>query len=179
MPGEQTVQPQPGVPPEFDEATLIAAGKLLVQLGRHPDTGRPLRKLVKKVDPTRTFPADDVRDLREEIADDNRKRDEKAAHDRAIAAQEAERAQVAQRYTAEEMKEIEAIMTKAGIASYEIGEELYLSRRKPVSSREQVASEGRTWSLPSNDGLFENPSKWATDEAVKVIDEIKHGVFRG
>ena len=173
-PQPHTAQPTP----EFDEATLLAAGRLAIALGRNKETGRPFRALVKKIDPTRTFPADDVADLREELAERDRKTKEKADHDRVINAIEAQRKNVAGRYTDDEMKEIDKIMEKAGLTDYEIGEELYLSRRKPAAARDAALSNGRTWEFPQADGLFENPQKWATDEAVKVIDEIKTGVFR-
>ena len=176
MAGEQNPQPAPA--PEFDDATYIAAGRLAIALGRNKETGRAFRKLVKKVDPSRTFPADDVADLREEMAQRDKDREEKAAHDKAIEAQEQQRKLVAGRYAPEEIKEIEAIMTKHGLADYEIGEELYLSRRKPREAAAAANSGGRTWEFPQQEGLFENPGKWATDEAVKVIDEIKSGVLR-
>ena len=176
MPGEQN--PQPAMQPEFDDATLIAAGRLAIALGRNKDTGRAFRKLVKKVDPSRTFPADDVADLREEMAQRDKEREEKIAHEQAIQAQESQRKLIAGRFSADEVKEIEAIMTKHGLADYEVGEELYLSRRKPRSDAAAATNGGRTWELPQAEGLFENPGKWATDEAVKVIDEIKSGVLR-
>jgi hypothetical protein len=176
MAGEPT--PQPPAPEEYDDETLKAAGRLLVQLGRNKETGRQFRKLVKKVDPTRTFPADDVQDLREEMAARDKARDEKAAHDAVVKEWEAQRSTVAGRYSADELKEIEAIMTKAGTNNYDVGEELYLSRRKPADQRDAVLDNGRTWSLPQSDGLFEDPRRWANDQAVKVIDEIKSGAFR-
>jgi len=174
MAGEQP----PPQPQEFDDATYIAAGKLAIALGRNKETGRPFRKLVKKVDPSRTFPGDDVQDLREEFEAKEKERTEKAEHQRILDAQEAQRKDVAGRYSGDEVKEIEAIMTKHGLADYQVGEELYLSRRKPATARDEVLSQGRTWSLPEADGLVENPSKWANDQAVKVIDEIKSGMLR-
>jgi hypothetical protein len=166
---------------EPSEAELAELGRLALNLSRNPETGRPFRKLVKKVEPGRTFPSDEVQDLREELA-------AKAETDRIetekkvlLAAQEHERAVLAERYTDEQIKEIEAVMTKHGIPSYSAAAMVYASQLKPSnqrSARDQLTG-GRTWSLPDMPGLFENPSKFATDEATKVIDEIRSGVFTG
>jgi hypothetical protein len=163
--------------PEFDEETLIGLGKLAIALSRNKDTGRPFRALVKKVDPQRQFPSDEVQDLREQIEADKETRKLEDEQKKVLAEQAAEKTAIARIYTDEQIKEIEALMTKHGLSSYELGAKLYAADLKPAKQkgREQLTS--NTWEFPKADGLFEDPAKFALKEAGKVIDEIQQGIF--
>lgn len=165
---------------EFDEETLIGLGKLAIALSRHEKTGRPFRKLVKQVDPGRQFPSDDVEDLRDEMKRRDEARDLKAQNERILADQAAEKAALSSapyNYTAEQIAEIEAVMTKEGLSSYKLGAKLYAADLKPTKQTREHLTSGRTWEFPKADGLFEDPAKFALNEAGKVIDEIKQGIF--
>jgi hypothetical protein len=88
---------------------------------------------------------------------------------------EAQRASLADKYSAEQITEIETVMTKYGISDYEAGAKLYSADFKPSaqSSTRDKIRHGTVWEFPELPGLFENPDKAARDMAVQVIDEFR------
>lgn len=169
---------KPATPQEYDEDVLKELGLLAINLSKDQKTGRAFRKLVKQVDPGRVFPADEVQDLREEMTARDEARELKTAQDKLLAKQELERQQLTEKYSDEQIKEIEAVMTAHGIASYATGAKLYAAELKPTKANARdVLTGGRTWSLPAMEGLVEDPAKFALNESAKVIDEIRAGVF--
>lgn len=160
---------------DYDDETLKELGRLAVKLGANKDTGRSFRKLIKQVEPNRKFPSDEVEELREQVEADRERDKLEAAQRETLRKLEVERDRVAQKHTGDEMKEIEAVMEKYGLTSYEAGAKIYRGDKPPAlpQGQYQPGASEQFWSLPQADGLFENPEKFARSEAAKVIDEFR------
>ncbi len=150
--------------------------ELAMKLAANQETRKPFLNAVKKVDPNRRFPSQEVEDLRAEMAEtrEREKEERKLEEER----RETERRLTAQRqsltgkgYTEDQLKEVEEVMTKYGITDYEAGADLYQARRPPKESEGPTG----TWEFPTLAGLIENPTKAARDEAFKTITEIRRG----
>lgn len=149
--------------------------ELAMKLAANQDTRKPFLNAVKKVDPNRRFPSQEVEDLREELKADREA--EKEARKLEREREETERRLEAQRkgllrkFSEEQVAEIESVMTKYGISDYEAGADLYQAR-KPAPP---PTSPSATWEFPTLEGLLDDPTKAARNEAHRVITELKQG----
>lgn len=158
----------------YDAAVLQELGRLALKVANNPETRRPFLQAVRKVDPDRRFPDQDMQDFREEMD----ARLAKEREDREIAETNARLAAQRQgliasgRYTEEQVKEIETtIMPKYGLADYDAAATIYGSTMAPAKPRNGSTNDG-VWTLPTFEGLLENPTTAARGMAHKVIDEI-------
>jgi hypothetical protein len=163
---------QPLRPLTQEELNEMELGRLLKKLSGHPQTRRETYKLLKKANPNARFIDQELEDYKE--AEAKRREDEKLERERqaVMTRLENERKALAERYDEEHIKEIEALMQKHGISSYEIGAKLYASEVAP-SRGSSSNPQGQTWTMPDNKDLLADPRKWATDQAANIIEEFK------
>jgi len=167
---------------EFSPETLQALGKLALKLSRNDKTRLPFLRQIKEVDPNYRMPADaQVQLLRDELTEKSEKDRIDAAAATARAQQEAERAGLlagtllpGRKFDDAQVKEIEGVMSKYGIASYEAGARLYAADLKPAKpSGRDTLTGGTTWTFPDLPGLLDDPAKAAREAAAGVIDELR------
>lgn len=150
--------------------------ELAMKLAANAKTRKTFLNAVKEVDPNQRFPAHEVEDLREEMkAEREREKEERKLDEERKATEARLNAQraalVGKGYSDDQLKEVEAVMTKYGITDYEAGADLYQAR-KPAAPPESPTG---TWDFPLIDGLVADPTKAARNEAFKVITELKRG----
>jgi hypothetical protein len=155
--------------------------ELAMKLSQNKETRKDFIHAVKKVDPHRRFPSQEVEDLRADMAaererekEERKLEEERRETEQRLTAQR--RGLVTRGYSEDQIKEVEAVMTKYGITDYEAGADLYQARRPATPPAEQTG----TWDIPGIDGtpmaeLLTDPTKAARNEAYKVITEIKRG----
>ena len=155
-----------------EEKTDMELGKLLKRLSDHPTTRRETYQLIKKANPNLRFPDQDLEDYKQAESQRRAKEEHDRAHAAALAALEAGRLALRQRFSEEHVKEIEGLMTKHGIVDYEIGAKVWSSDNVPEYGT-QSNPQGMTYTMPSDKDLLADPRKWATDQAASVINEFK------
>ena len=161
-------------PAQIDPETAQQLAALALRLGRG-ETRREFIKLVKKVDPSRSFPDVEMQDLREEMeskfAEEETKRQAAATKKRM---EEARQALIdSGRFTEDDVKKIETdVMQAKGIADYETAAVLYGAQHAPAKAAPEIST-GGTWTFPDHKGLREDPNKWARDQAFAAVGEIK------
>lgn len=160
--------------PAIDPATAQQLAALALRLGAG-ETRREFIKLVKKIDPSRSFPDVEMQDLREEMeskfAEEETKRQANATKKR----MEDQRQALIDsgRFTEDDVKKIETdVMQTKGITDYDTAAILYGAQHAPAKAAPEISS-GGTWTLPDNKGLRENPGKWARDQAFASIADIQ------
>jgi hypothetical protein len=155
-----------------EERTEIELGRLLKRLSTNPQTRRDVTKLIKKAHPAARFPDQDLEDYKE--AEAARREAEKIERDRkeVMDRLESQRKALLNRYSEDNLKEIEALMQKHGIADYEVGAKLYASEAAPTTGRSS-SPQGQTWTMPGDKDLLADPRKWATDQASNIIEEFR------
>lgn len=155
--------------------------ELAMKLAANKDTRKTFLGAVKKVDPQRRFPSQEVDDLREELqaAREQEKEEARLTREREQIENrlaEQRRALNGRGYSEEQIKEVEGVMTKYGITDYEAGADLWQARRPP----ENPAGPTATWEMPTIGNtpladLIADPTKAARNEAFNVITEIRRG----
>src|SRR5258708_3625890 len=161
--------------PAIDPATAQQLAALALRLGSG-DTRREFIKLVKKVDPSRSFPDVDMQDLRDELAEQRAEDETKRQAEATKQRMEKQRQALIDsgRYTEDDVKKIETdVMQAKGITDYDDAATLYGAQHAPARGAPEISSSGGTWTLPDNKGLRENPGKWARDQAFASIAEIQ------
>ncbi|HZP77537.1 MAG TPA: hypothetical protein VFB45_15440 [Pseudolabrys sp.] len=144
--------------------------ELAMKLAANADTRSTFLKAVKKVDPSRRFPSQDIDDLREEMKakDEERKLEEqKQATLRKL---EEQRASLG--LSEAELKEVETVMTTYGLTDYEAARDLWQARKPPSPPADGPTA---TWTFPTLPNLIEDPAGAARNEAFNVITEIRRG----
>jgi hypothetical protein len=162
------------MPETQEEATLIEYGRLALKLATNAETRRPFLKAVRKVEPDRRFPDQDVEDLKEQLAADREK--EKVEREALETTQRMNAARsgliASGRYTEQEVGEIEKVMTKYGLADYEAGAKLYSADFRPANAGNTPPKQHGPWELPTYEGLMEDPIAAARKQAYAEIDRI-------
>jgi hypothetical protein len=156
---------------ELSKEVLAEIGQLALKLRHNPKTKREFTKLVKQVAPEISFPDADVEDLREEFNAQREKDKEDRANEQLRQALADSRAKIAANYDENQIKEIEDVMVKKGLASYEDAAVLYAHQQpvvRPDPLRPQVSLE-----LPTDDNWLKNPKKMALNSAYDVIQEFQ------
>ena len=155
--------------------TVEDIAELAMKLAANSKTRKAFLSAVKEVDPTKRFPSHEVDTLREEMETkyeaDKAERQLEAERKETERRLNAQRAALAGRLNDDQIKEVEAVMTKYGLTDYEAGADLYEARRPPTPPNDPTA----TWDFPTLDGLLADPTKAARNEAFKVITELKRG----
>lgn len=150
--------------------------ELAMKLSQHKDTRKEFIGAVKKVDPNRKFPNHEIEVLREEMAEREEARrleDQRKETERALAAQRSG-LMSGRGFTEDQVKEVEAVMTKYGLSDYEAGADLWQARRPS----EPPASPTGTWEFPTIGKAADfvaDPVKASRDEAYRTITEFRRG----
>lgn len=155
--------------------------EIALKLAANKETRKPFLDAVKKIDPHRRFPSQEVDDVRAEM--EAKFETEKAERKLEREREETERRLSDQRnslagrgYSEDQIKEVEAVMTKYGITDYEAGADLYQARKPATPDPGKTG----TWEFPtigktSIADLIADPTKHARDEAFNVITELRRG----
>lgn len=145
--------------------------KLATDLAHNPKTRKKFAGLVREIDPSKRFPDVEADDLREEMTREFEKRDQKRESERALAVQEAQRSALSSRYEEKDIVEIEKLMEKKGISSYEDGAILYAATVKP--STPTYAADDHRWTLPKMEIKdFGNLKQDSRSKAMQAVDDI-------
>jgi hypothetical protein len=121
--------------------------KLATDLANNPKTRKQFVGLVKEIDPSRRFPDVENDEIRDEMRREFERRDQDRKKEAAIAKLEAQRSALKERYDDKAIEEIEKLMEKEGISSYETGAKLYAADLKPAEPTPDIKS-----------GVFQMPS---------------------
>ena len=148
---------------ELSNEVLAEIGQLALKLRHNPKTKREFTKLVKQVAPEISFPDADIEDLREEFNSQREK--DKTEREREEMKREllASRAKISDNYDESQIKDIEDVMVKKGLSSYEDAAVLYAHQQptvRPDPLRPQVSLE-----LPADDNWLKNPKNMARNVA--------------
>jgi len=178
--------------PEFDDATKTAFARLVYKMA-HGDGGKHragFAKLVREVEPERAAAFSDVwakEDLEKFKVDQEEKEIKREAR-------EIEKRLVAQRnkllksdnnpdgrYSEDEIKEIEGVMTRYGLTDYDPGVVLYAHEKPPAAPQPPEGGgsrHGATWEFPDFKAFVQNPVATARDRAHEVITELQRNRAR-
>jgi hypothetical protein len=149
--------------------------ELTLKIAHDPKTRKQYAKLVKEIDPSRTFPDVEMDEFRESVkadiaaqklADDARKTSDRLAAQR--------HALIATgRFKEEQVKEMEtSVMEKHGISDYDVAAKIFSADLKPASPAHEIKS--RTWEMPTiAKEDMGNLAAFAQRQAYAAIDEIK------
>lgn len=166
------------MPPVLDPEAQKQLAELTIKLAHDPKTRKAFTKLVKEVDPSKSFPDMDAEDNRDVIRSEFAKRDQDAESARVKQRLEAQRAGLINsgRYKEEDVQKIEKeVMEKHGISDYDVASKVYAADTKAANPTPEIKS--RVWEMPmstlSKDALG-NMDNFARGEAYKAIDEIKN-----
>lgn len=153
---------------------------LMEKIKSDPRARKDFVKLAKSVEPNWQIPADvAVEELEQKVESRLAEIELKRQTERSNAELERKRAALAERYGADAVKSIEdGIMTKYGIADYELAGRVYAAEQPPPDRERrdhEVARHGATWEMPQINlaEYMANPKKAALNEAYRVIDEFK------
>jgi len=162
--------------PEISAEALAELGRLALQVGHDPKTRRDFFKAVQKVAPERyaaqadMVMQDQLDTLREELATERLQR----KGDEIRVRTEAARAALLSRYSDDDVKKIEAIMSEVGISDYERGARLYASEVAPAAPANSPPRPSPKFDFPTGfDALVKDPQGAARETAFAVIDELK------
>jgi hypothetical protein len=161
------------VPDEENDATYIALGKLAKKLATNPKTRKLYVSAVKEVEPNLRFPDIEMDEFRSEM--NARLEQEKLERENAriLAQQEAEKLRVLERYTPEQVADMEkTVMEKHGLSSYELAAKIYGADLKPATPANAPSPHGTTWDMPTDKELLKDPARWARKAAQQAIDEL-------
>jgi hypothetical protein len=146
----------------------------------HPEHGKAVKKILKKVDPRVNFPEVDL----EEAVDAKTKAQEEKI-DKFLAEQKekenkaywSEKKSAALRdglIKPEEVEDFHKWMVEEHLGNYERAAKMWHDE-KHKSAEPTNYQERTSMQLPNNEGLFANPIKFARDEAYKFINERNRG----
>lgn len=155
--------------------TLAEIGQLALKMRNHPKTRKEFARMAKEVVPTLTFPDVDQEDRVENMISDFKKEQEDNAAKAARTALETrlatEKNALAERYTPEQIAEIEKIMLDRGLASYADAAILYAHFNPPTQVNHNPRPQ-TSFELPTNKDWLTNPKKMALNTAYEAIDDI-------
>lgn len=150
---------------------------LLLKLSGNPKTRLHTLRMIKAVDPNYRIPADvQLEEYKAQVAREKENDKITAQAEKSRERQTAQRAKLLDKYTEDQIKEIEAGMSKVGLGDYEAGAKLYAADMTPAkASNNNRPRHGQIWEFPDLPGLLQNPEKAATDAAYAVLDEMRAG----
>ena len=144
----------------------------------HPEYGREVKRILKKVDARIQFPeieAEDVIEVKTKAQEERLEKflqDQKDKENKAWIEGERRKARDSGFVTDEQQPEFEKWMTDNHMGNYQIAAKYYHDEVMRPAEPTNYA-EVRGIQLPSHKGLFENPNKWGRDEAYKAIAEME------
>lgn len=162
------------MPMTSQQATGIV--KLAMQMAGNPKTRDAFFHTARQADPSIRLPADVQ--LRQFEAKHTKEREEdkiRAQAEKAQDKQAAARAKLADRFTEEQIGEIEkGVMEKYGIADYEAAAKVYGSDLKPAKADARPRRTS-TWEMPDFEKFAKNAAATANDIAYDMIDRFNAG----
>ncbi len=152
--------------------TLKELSDLTIKVANDPKTRRKYADIVNEIEPGRKFHDVEAQRLEEKLE----KRFEKQEQDRqkkeSLAALEAQKNRLKERYDDKAIGEMEAWMEKNSISNYDVAAEVYSAILKPANPT--YTQNDHQWKMPDIDMKdFGNLKQMAQADAYKVIDEIK------
>ena len=144
----------------------------------HPEYGKEVKKILKKVDARVNFPELDIEERVEQATAQQKKELEdfkasiKDKENKAYWAGERKKAVDAGYVTEEERPDFEKWMIEENMGNYQRAAKMWREEHD-ASAAPTNYHDVTGISLPNNPGLFENPIKFARDEAFKFINEQK------
>lgn len=163
---------------------------LAYELGHNPQTRADLARIVNKVDPQRaraSFPDIVQQSQFAQLKNDIEQRFARDAAEKEKARYERQRDALKDRYSAEQIGDIEKEMTRAGVTNWEDGAVLYAAKNPASDPRYQPPPQERPsakWefpTVPGRDGKMmtfkdfaHDPRSASMDAAYSVISEFKN-----
>lgn len=148
--------------------------QLAIGLANDPEIGLIVKKRISQLDPTKRFPEVDTADIRAEIRKEFETRDMNRQKDEALERQRQQRQSLISsgRFQEDDVKEIEKLMEKEGIANYDTAAKIFAADRKPATPTHEIKS--RVWEMPKlNKENFNNIAQHSLSEAYRAVDEIR------
>jgi hypothetical protein len=156
----------------YSDQTLKELGELFLEVA-HGEDREAIVTAVQKKKPD--FKAPDIEIKRLEKKVEERFEEDKQEKERmkSLARMESQKQKLldSQKYSSEDVEKIEAYMQERGIADYDDGATLYGARHAPAAATSEIKTS--RWEMPSFKGLMEDPNRWASNEAHKVIAEFR------
>lgn len=167
------------MPAAISTQTEKDLAQLLLKLSGNPKTRRHTLAMIKAVDPNYRIPADvQLEEYKAQVAREKENDKITAQAEKSRERQQGQRQGLIQsgKYTEDQVKEIEGVMSKYGLGDYEAGAKLYAADMAPAkASNRDRPRHGQIWEFPDLPGLLQNPEKAANDAAYAVLDEMRAG----
>jgi hypothetical protein len=170
----------------LDLVTAAELGDLLHELTHDKKTRTAIGKIIKQAKPdsphAAAFADVEIEDRFEAFKAEQEKKDLERQQQDMLRQMNAKRAALlvggpdgqGRKYSEEDLKKIEDLMQKKGIADYDDGATLYAATLPPVdpSPPSEIAPHGATWEFPEFAKFADNPAKAARDTAHQIIGEF-------
>jgi len=163
---------------DLPEDQKNAALDWLESLPEHPEYGNEIKRTLKKINPNIRYPEIDVEE-RLEARDKEREekvskfiQEQKDKENRAYWTAKKNAALEAGLIKEDEVEAFHKWMIDEHVGNYERAAKMWHDEKhaaaEPTNYQDVTGIQ-----LPSHEGLFQNPVRWARDEAMKSINEIK------
>lgn len=164
---------QPESLENYSEEQRASLARSMATLLKHPDVSKDVKRLIRKVDPTVSFPDIEVEEKFEQFTtkhrEDQRERDEADRVRRSNEQYQATCAKIVERGF--KVEDVEKVMKDKGIANYDTAVE-FLENQKMLAPA-TADSLGFSMEMPSEmKDIQKNPNKWAKNMAHAAVDEL-------
>lgn len=149
----------------------------------HPEYGKQVKKILKSVDSRVRFPELDIEEAMEQrtkAAEDKLEKyiqEQKDKENKAFWDGQRQKAKEAGLIDDEHMPEMEKWMVENHLGDYQRAAKLY--NEEVIKPAAEPTNYQGTFGvqLPNHEGLFQNPTQWSRNEALKAINDIKKGKY--
>jgi hypothetical protein len=149
----------------------------------HPEYGKQVKKILKSVDPRVRFPELDMEEAMEtrtKAAEDKLEKyiaEQKEKENKAFWDGQRQKAKEAGLVDDEHMPAMEKWMVENHLGDYQRAAKLY--NEEVIKPAAEPTNYQGTFGvqLPNHEGLFQDPTKWSRNEALKAINDIKKGKY--
>ncbi len=149
----------------------------------HPEYGKQVKKILKSVDPRVNFPELDIEDAFEKRAKALEEKQEaflkqqKDKENQAFWDDQRRQAKEKGLIDDEHMPAMEKWMVENHLGDYQRAAKLY--NEEVIKPAAEPTNYQGTFGvqLPNHEGLFNNPTQWSRNEALKAINDIKKGKY--
>jgi hypothetical protein len=161
-----------------EQRQALNLGKLTRQLLDNPETAETIQRLLPKADPKLRFPEIELKDSVAKVREDTNER-VKVLEDQLKqekAARYLEKLHGKVREANLELQPVVALMEKHGLAPTEENYDLAIKvLRQDAQLAEPSGADIKPLEMPNTKEMWDDPGKWARDEAAKVLKEIRGG----
>jgi broad specificity polyphosphatase/5'/3'-nucleotidase SurE len=163
--------------PEQKDATLDWLENNVLN---HPEYGKQVKRILKKVDTRVNFPELDAEDYVETKTKEQEEKlnkfleEQKQKENKAYWDGERKKASEAGLVSEEERGDFEKWMVEEHLGNYQKAAKLW-HEEKHAAAEPTNYQDVTGIQLPNDEGLFKNPIKWGRDAAYKAINDIKRG----